>query len=218
MRGELDDQAAFKNQRKWVGFDGFPRVFGHKNCPEEDFVAQLDAQTGASLKLTVINPRGRIWMLVAGGGASVIYTDTVCDLGYSHELGNYGEYSGNPTDEDTYQYAKAVLTVATKLGEENPTFGRCLLVGGGIANFTDVCSTFRGICKALLEYGGRLRDAGFKVFVRRGGPNYEAALKMMKEIENGVGVPVEVYGPELHMTRIVHLAAEYLRELSNPAG
>lgn len=34
--------------------------------------------------------------MVAGGGASVIYTDTVADLGYSSELGNYGEYSGAP--------------------------------------------------------------------------------------------------------------------------
>lgn len=34
-------------------------------------------QTGASLKLTILNPKGRIWTMVAGGGASVIYTDTV---------------------------------------------------------------------------------------------------------------------------------------------
>lgn len=34
-------------------------------------------QTGASLKLTILNPKGRIWTMVAGGGASVIYADTV---------------------------------------------------------------------------------------------------------------------------------------------
>lgn len=34
-------------------------------------------QTGASLKLTILNPAGRIWTMVAGGGASVIYADTV---------------------------------------------------------------------------------------------------------------------------------------------
>ena len=34
-------------------------------------------QTSASLKLTVLNPKGRIWTMVAGGGASVIYADTV---------------------------------------------------------------------------------------------------------------------------------------------
>lgn len=210
MRGELDDQAAFKNQKLWEGLEQFPRVFGHKNSPEEDYVASLDAQTGASLKLTLINPAGKIWLLVAGGGASVIFTDTVCDLGHSHDLGNYGEYSGNPTDEDTYQYTRTVLALATRLDDVNPHKGRSLLIGGGIANFTDVKATFRGICKALLEFGAQLRAAGFKIFVRRGGPNYEAALRMMKEIEAGIGVPVDVYGPETHMTRIVHLAVDYV--------
>ena len=33
----------------------------------------MDAKSGASLKLTVLNPEGRIWTMVAGGGASVIY-------------------------------------------------------------------------------------------------------------------------------------------------
>ena len=37
-------------------------------------------QTSASLKFTVLNPKGRIWTMVAGGGASVIYADTVCSL------------------------------------------------------------------------------------------------------------------------------------------
>ena len=39
--------------------------------------------------------------MVAGGGASVIYADTVGDLGYAHELGNYAEYSGAPSMAET---------------------------------------------------------------------------------------------------------------------
>jgi succinyl-CoA synthetase beta subunit len=66
-------------------------------------VAELDEATGASLKLTVLNPRGRVWLMVAGGGASVIYADTVGDLGCAAELGNYGEYSGGPNTAETYQ-------------------------------------------------------------------------------------------------------------------
>ena len=34
-------------------------------------------QTSASLKFTVLNPKGRTWTMVAGGGASVINADTV---------------------------------------------------------------------------------------------------------------------------------------------
>lgn len=40
-------------------------------------VKPLNTQTSASLKFTVLNPKGRIWTMVAGGGASVIYADTV---------------------------------------------------------------------------------------------------------------------------------------------
>ena len=40
---------------------------------QEAYVAELDAKSGASLKLTVLNKKGRIWTMVAGGGASVIY-------------------------------------------------------------------------------------------------------------------------------------------------
>lgn len=210
MRGELDDTAAFKNARKWCGLETFPQVFGHASSPAEDLVSAMDASTGASLKLTILNPAGRVWLLVAGGGASVIYTDTVCDLGHSAILGNYGEYSGNPTDEYTFQYTKVVLEAATRLDAVNPTKGRALLIGGGIANFTDVKATFKGICEALMEFGEQLQACDMKIFVRRGGPNFEAALQMMKSIENALGVPVEVFGPDTHMTRIVHLASDYV--------
>lgn len=61
---------------------------------EEAYIADLDSKSGASLKLTILNKNGRIWTMVAGGGASVIYSDTICDLGGAKELANYGEYSG----------------------------------------------------------------------------------------------------------------------------
>ena len=64
---------------------------------------------GASLKLSILNPAGRIWTMVAGGGASVIYADTVGDLGLAQELGNYAEYSGAPNAAETYAYAKTLL-------------------------------------------------------------------------------------------------------------
>ena len=38
--------------------------------------------------------------MVAGGGASVVYADTVADYGMGHELANYGEYSGAPSTQE----------------------------------------------------------------------------------------------------------------------
>jgi ATP citrate (pro-S)-lyase len=77
MRGELDDTALFKNFQKWGGVE-FPQPFGRTMSPAEELIHSMDEKTGASLKLTILNPKGRIWTMVAGGGASVIYADTVC--------------------------------------------------------------------------------------------------------------------------------------------
>ena len=120
------------------------------------FIKELDSKTGASLKLTVLNPKGRVWTMVAGGGASVIYADTICDLGYAGELANYGEYSGDPNTEETYHYTKTILDLMTR--EKDPE-GKVLLIGGAIANFTDVAKTFKGVVMALKEYQDSLRDA-----------------------------------------------------------
>jgi ATP citrate (pro-S)-lyase len=48
----------------------------------------MDGKTGASLKLTVLNNKGRVWAMVAGGGASVVCANTVADYGWGHELAN----------------------------------------------------------------------------------------------------------------------------------
>ena len=84
--------------------------------------------------------------------------------------------------------------------------GKVLLIGGGIANFTDVAKTFKGIVRALKEYKEKLQENNVKIYVRRGGPNYHTGLKMMKDLGNELGVPIKVYGPETHMTRIVSMA------------
>ncbi len=206
-RGELDDTAEYRSLKKW-GEVEFPRPFGRKLYPEEQYISDLDKKSGASLKLTLLNPAGRIWTMVAGGGASVIYADTIVDLGMESELANYGEYSGNPNTEETYLYAKTVLDLATRNGDGKP---RALIIGGGIANFTDVAKTFTGIIKALREYKEKMKKAGVRIYVRRGGPNYQSGLKLMRSLSDEIGIPIEVFGPETHMTKIVPMAMEYVK-------
>ncbi len=203
---KLDDTAAFQCAEKW-GTVEFPKAFGTTMTKEEAYVKSLDEKTGASLKLTVLNPKGRVWLLVAGGGASVIYTDTVVDLGFAKELANYGEYSGDPSTELTYEYTKTVLDLLTR--EPDPK-GRekYLIIGGGIANFTDVANTFTGIIQALEQYKDRLQKNKVKIYVRRGGPNYREGLEKMRRVGEKIGVPLEVYGPETHMTAVVSMALE----------
>jgi succinyl-CoA synthetase beta subunit len=110
VKARLDDTAAFLHADTWGNPQNpieFPAGFGQKMSPEEEKIQSLDEKTGASLKLTILNQKGRIWTMVAGGGASVIYTDTIADLGLAKELGNYGEYSGNPSQDHTQIYAQS---------------------------------------------------------------------------------------------------------------
>lgn len=204
MRGELDDTAAFKNFKKWGDIE-FPLPFGRVMTPTESFIHSLDEKTSASLKFTVLNPKGRIWTMVAGGGASVIYADTVGDLGYASELGNYAEYSGAPNEEEVLQYARVVIDCATANPDGRK---RALVIGGGIANFTDVAATFNGIIRALKEKETKLKAARIHIYVRRGGPNYQKGLAKMRMLGEEIGIPIEVYGPEATMTGICKQAIE----------
>ena len=86
----------------------WPAPFGRDLTKEEAYIQKLDGSTGASLKLTVLNAEGRIWTMVAGGGASVVYSDAIAAHGFAHELANYGEYSGAPSEGQTYEYAKTI--------------------------------------------------------------------------------------------------------------
>lgn len=210
LKARLDDTAAFRHTDTWGNPEKhieFPVSFGQKFSMEEEFIRSIDEQTGASLKLTILNRHGRVWTMVAGGGASVVYADTIVDLGFGNELANYGEYSGNPTTEHTELYAQTLIELMTEKPdpEGKPKF---LLIGGGIANFTDVKATFEGIVAALRRLADKLMQANVKILVRRGGPNEAEGLQLMREVGEETGVPVEVYDRYTPMTRIVKLAIQ----------
>ncbi len=219
LAAKLDQTAEHEVGKKWsearigayVGDNSqwgpamvFPAPFGRDLSPEEAYIADLDSKTGASLKLTVLNPKGRIWTLVAGGGASVVYADAIAAYGYAHELANYGEYSGAPSESQTYEYAKTVLDLMTR-GDVAPE-GKFLFIGGGIANFTNVAATFKGIIRALTDFKKLLQSHGVKIYVRRAGPNYQEGLRLMRSLGETLGVEMHIYGPEMHVTGIVPLA------------
>lgn len=182
----------------------FPAPFGREMSKEEQYIAEMDAKTGASLKLTVLNAKGRIWTLVAGGGASVVYADAIAASGFANELANYGEYSGAPTETQTYHYARTVLDLMLR-APMSPE-GKVLFIGGGIANFTNVASTFKGVIKALREVAPTLVEHKVQIWVRRAGPNYQEGLKNIKSVGQELKLDMHVYGPEMHVSGIVPLA------------
>ena len=210
LAAKLDETAAFLCSDVWGSLD-FPPPFGRLDCAEEAYIRELDSKTGASLKLTVLNPYGRIWTMVAGGGASVAYADTVSDLGYGHELANYGEYSGAPSTEATYQYATTLIQLMTRHkppppGPTTSSEPKLWIIGGAIANFTDVAATFQGLIQAIRARQEELKAHRVQLWVRRAGPNYQEGLRLLRECTNRAGLETHIYGPETHVTAIVPLA------------
>jgi ATP-citrate lyase beta-subunit len=207
MVAKLDDTAGFMMVDEWGDVE-YPTSFGmEEKSPEVLAVEEADAKTGASLKLTLLKPEARIWTMVAGGGASVVYADTIADMAGIEDLANYGEYSGGPTTGETKFYAETLFDLMTR--EPDPSGrGKVLIIGGAIANFTDVAKTFTGIIQAFEEYQDKLKAVDTKIYVRRGGPNYEKGLKDIKEAADRMGLYIEVYGPETHVTDIVRMALE----------
>ncbi|HQR74503.1 MAG TPA: ATP citrate lyase citrate-binding domain-containing protein [Sulfurovum sp.] len=207
MVAKLDDTAGFMMVDAWGDVE-YPTAFGmEEKSPEVLAIEEADSKTGASLKLTLLKPEARIWTMVAGGGASVVYADTIADLAGIDDLANYGEYSGGPTTGETKFYAETLLDLMTR---EKDAQGRekILIIGGAIANFTDVAKTFTGIIQAFEAYADKMKNVGIKIYVRRGGPNYEKGLKDIKEAADRLGLWIDVYGPETHVTDIVRMAVE----------
>lgn len=52
-----------------------------------------------------------------------------------------------------------------------------LIIGGGIANFTNVAATFKGVVTALTEFQSKLLEHQISIYVRRAGPNYQEGLR-----------------------------------------
>ncbi|MFX0042116.1 MAG: ATP citrate lyase citrate-binding domain-containing protein [Candidatus Hodarchaeota archaeon] len=213
VKARLDDTAVFLHMDTWGNPANpieFPAGFGQKMSLEESKIKELDEKTGASLKLTILNREGNVWTMVAGGGASVIYTDTIADLGFSKELGNYGEYSGNPSQEHTQIYAQTLIDLITE--KPNPDGKeKFLIIGGGIANFTDVKATFAGIVSAIKKSVDKLKKANVKILVRRGGPNEKQGLELMRQVGKETGIPIEIYDRYNSMTRPVARMIEKMK-------
>ncbi len=174
--------------------------------PVERAIAQLDAATPASLKFRLINPNGSIWMLLSGGGASLVLADEVADQGMGSQLANYGEYSGAPSDDDVYSYTRLVVGQLLHSSARR----KALVIAAGIANFTDVAKTFSGIIRALDEVKTELVKAKVKVFVRRGGPNEIKGLKMMTNFLTAAHIPHQVHTHTAPLTQVISEVKEYL--------
>jgi ATP-citrate lyase beta-subunit len=186
----LDGDAKFRH-KDWTF--PFAAEFGRAYTKNEEEVMAVDAKVKGSVKLIEI-PGGNIAMLPAGGGASVYYSDAVVARG--GKLANYAEYSGDPPD-----WAVEVLTEKVC---SLPNI-KHIIVGGAIANFTDVKKTFGGIINAFRKAKGEGKLKGVKIWVRRGGPNELQGLAAMRALEDE-GFDIHVFDRTTPLTDIVDMA------------
>lgn len=198
---EVDTEAGFFVEGRWTPED-FRSYAAATPLPQAAAVEELAAQSQASFRLAVLNPNGSIFLLLSGGGASVALADEVFNQGRGKELGNYGEYSGNPNAEETQIYTRQIISLM--LASTAPR--KVLVIAGGVANFTDVRATFKGVIAALDEAKAAMREQGIKVFVRRGGPFEVQGLAMMRDFLEREGLLGQVAGPEMMLAAIIPLA------------
>lgn len=203
---EVDSEAAFFVDGAWSKKD-FREGSLREKTEEEKAIEELKETTPAALSFQLINPDGSLFVLLSGGGASLVTADEIYQKGMGKSLANYGEYSGSPTEEETYLYVKQILTTLLR----STSHKKSIIISGGVANFTDVRITFKGIIRALNEVSENLRSQNVKIFVRRGGPHQEEGLKILKEFLEKEGLLGEIHGPELVLTDIVEPAIQYVK-------
>lgn len=199
------DDAGMNFAPGWTGVD--VREPKQALTSEEHAVHVLDKGSDASFNLSVINPHGSIFLLLSGGGASVVIADEIYNQGFGAQLANYGEYSGNPQAHEAQKYTAEVLKLL--LASNAPK--KVLFVGGAVANFTDIATTFAGVIAAIDDVADRLAKANVKIYVRRGGPRQEIGLENIRKALEKHGLLGGVYDPSTTITDALGAALKGLK-------
>lgn len=173
----------------------FASEFGRPYTNDERAIMEIDSRIKGSVKFIEI-PGGDTALLPAGGGASVYYSDAVINLG--GKIANYAEYSGDPPDWAVEALTEKVCRL--------PGIKR-IIVGGAIANFTNVKKTFSGIINGFRKAKAQGRLEGVEIWVRRGGPYEKEGLAAMKALEKE-GFDIHVYDRYTPLTDIVDYAVK----------
>ena len=191
----LDDEADFRRPEPH-----FPErnVLGRLPTEAEKVAKEIDANDHrGSAGSTYIELEGDIAIIAAGGGGSLVNMDALVAL--EGKPANYAEHSGNPPAEKLEKLTKIVLSKKGLNG--------CWFVGA-TANFTDIYETLRGFVEGLRSIKPK---PTCPIVIRRGGPRYQDAFKMLREIGKKESYDFHIYGPETPMTS----TAKILLELVN---
>ncbi len=201
MAVELDD-ARLRKLPLWI----YEHCIDSAPSAAERAVKTQSEMTSAALTLKMLNPNGSLLTLLSGGGASLVAMDSLVSAGLQEKTINYSEYSGAPTRDETRVYVSTLLTLLFA----SPAPQKAILIAGGVANFTDVKLTFEGIIDAFSEHIDTLKAQNVFVCVRRGGPNQEKGIDLMRSFLSSHAIAHEVYGPEFSLGAVGSVVSKHV--------
>ena len=196
----LDDDADFR--RKEIQFP--PRdVLGRIPTKSETLAKEIDKNDHrGSAGSAFIELPGDIAVIAAGGGGSLVNMDALVALG--GKPANYTEHSGNPPREKLKRLTEIVLSKKGLKG--------CWFVGA-TANFTDIYETLSGFVEGLRAIRPK---PTYPIVIRRGGPRFEEAFEMLREVGKKESFDFHIFGPDTPMTStaktMVDLVNKYTRK------
>ena len=184
-------------QKSWEHVS-WVKAFGAETHPLEAEIESMDAETGASLKFSTLNPRGRIGLLLGGGWASVLAMDKLSDMWLMDEVINYGELSGNPN----YRHNKAYIQwlIDLMIDNQDATWKKRLCVIWGISNFTKIDVFCRAFVDAVSEKVDEVKKAEINVFVRRGWVNDTKWLWIIQTFCDTYQIPCSTSDGDVYVT------------------
>jgi len=192
----LDEDGLFRHEED-LGFEQRD-IAGKKPTKAEAAAKQIDKEDHrGSAGSSYMELDGDIGIIAAGGGGSLVNMDALVALG--GKPANYTEHSGNPPAEKIEKLTKIVLSKQNLIG--------CWLVGA-TANFTDMYETLSGFVNGLKAIKPK---PDYPIVIRRGGPRWEEAKKMLEQVKEKEDFDLHIYGPETPMTS----TAKIMVELSN---
>lgn len=194
----LDDDALFRHD-----FD-FAKRTGQRLATDIEVEAKKinDSDHRGIAGKTFIQLDGDIGVLASGGGASVTAMDAL--ISYDAKPANYTEYSGNPSHEKVKQLTKLTLSLPHLNG---------LWIVGGIANFTSIYETLRGVMDAIIEV-----KPTFPIVIRRAGPEQKRAFDMVREESKKHGLDIEIYDENTPLTESAKILIEKVKHYKESNG
>ncbi len=191
------DSCEWAKQKNHWGNISFSLPFWKKRSFAEEQITELDKQTWASLKFSMLHTDWSIWLVLWGWGASVITMDTLASYDMLAKVGNYGELSWNPTLEDNLIYTRIVIEQMLK----SKSTKKVLCIIGGIANFTRIDTMVQWIIWAIDTYQKEFKEQWINIIVRRWWINDIQALSAFTEYCTKVQIPFTIADSTIFLTK-----------------